>query len=73
MYVILVMKQVGDVLMIDDKKWLEFISEADIYTGPLTTGELFCKLFEINDTDIAQVDNDSAWQLIVYKYRTNRD
>ena len=72
MYVILVMKQVGDVLMIDDKKWLEFISEADTYTGPLTTGELFCKLFEIHDTQLAQVDNDSAWQLIVYKYR-NKD
>lgn len=73
MYVTLVTRHVGDIPMIDDKRWLEFISEADIYTGPLTIGQLFCKLFEVNDTDIAQVDNDSAWQLIVYKYRTNRD
>ncbi len=68
----LLMSYAGDVPMIDDKKWLEFISEADTYTGPLTTGELFCKLFEIYDTQLAQVDNDSAWQLIVYKYR-NKD
>ena len=68
----LLISYAGDVPMIDDKKWSEFISEADTYTGPLTTGELFCKLFEIHDTQLAQVDNDSAWQLIVYKYR-NKD
>jgi hypothetical protein len=56
--------------MINDDKWLDFISEADVYTGPLTIGQLFCKLYEVDDKELAQVDNDSAWQLIVYKYRT---
>jgi hypothetical protein len=69
----LLLSYVGDIPMIDDKRWLEFISEADTYNGPLTVGELFCKLFEVNDTQLSQADNDSAWQLIVYKYRTNRD
>jgi hypothetical protein len=55
--------------MIDDDQWLEFISEADIYSGPLTIGELFCALFEIKDLEIAAADEDSAWQLIVNKYR----
>lgn len=58
--------------MIDDKRWLEFISEADVYDGPLTIGELFCQLFEIEDIQLMNADNDSAWQLIVYKYR-NKD
>jgi len=58
--------------MIDDKRWLEFISEADVYDGPLTIGELFCQLFEVEDVLLMNADNDSAWQLIVYKYR-NKD
>jgi len=55
--------------MIDDNQWLEFIGEADIYNGPLTIGELFCKLFEVNDPEVANADEDSVWQLIVNKYR----
>lgn len=58
--------------MIDDKRWLEFISEADVYNGPLTIGELFCQLFEVEDVQLTNADNDSAWQLIVHKYR-NKD
>ena len=55
--------------MIDDKQWLEFVGEADIYSGPLTIGQLFCKLFEVNDPEVANADEDSVWQLIVNKYR----
>jgi len=55
--------------MIDDKQWLEFISEADVYNGPMSIGELFCNLFEVNDPEIVNADNDAVWQLIVYKYR----
>lgn len=55
--------------MINDDQWLEFIGEADIYKGPLTIGQLFCKLFEVNDFEIANADDDSVWQLIVNKYR----
>lgn len=55
--------------MIDDEKWLEFIAEADIYSGPLTIGQLFCKLFEVSDDEISNADEDSVWQLIVNKYR----
>lgn len=55
--------------MIDDNQWLQFIAEADIYNGPLTIGELFCKLFEIKDPEVANADNDTVWQLIVNKYR----
>lgn len=56
--------------MIDDKQWLEFISEADTYSGPLTIGQLFCELFEVTDREIATADNDTVWQLIVNKYRS---
>lgn len=56
--------------MIDDNQWLQFIAEADIYNGPLTIGELFCKLFEIKDPEVANADNDTVWQLIVNKYRS---
>lgn len=55
--------------MLNDKKWLEFIEEADTYQGPLTIGQLFCKLFEVKDTEIQLADNDTVWQLIVNKYR----
>jgi hypothetical protein len=55
--------------MINDKQWLEFIGEADIYSGPLTIGELFCELFEVTDPEVAAADEDSVWQLIVNKYR----
>lgn len=55
--------------MIDDSQWLEFVGEADIYSGPLTIGQLFCKLFELNDPEVAVADNDTVWQLIVNKYR----
>ena len=55
--------------MIDDDQWIEFVSEADIYSGPLTIGQLFCKLFEVNDLEVAAADNDTVWQLIVNKYR----
>lgn len=55
--------------MLDDNKWLEFIGEADIYDGPLTIGQLFCKLFEVKDPEVANADNDTVWQLIVNKYR----
>jgi hypothetical protein len=55
--------------MINDNQWLEFIGEADTYSGPLTIGQLFCKLFEVKDPEIALADNDTVWQLIVNKYR----
>jgi hypothetical protein len=55
--------------MINDTQWLAFIAEADIYTGPLRIGQLFCKLFEIKDTEVSNADNDTVWQLIVNKYR----
>ena len=55
--------------MIDDNQWLEFIGEADTYSGPLTIGQLFCKLFEVKDPEIAFADNDTVWQIIVNKYR----
>jgi hypothetical protein len=55
--------------MINDDQWLYFVNEADIYSGPLTVGQLFCKLFEINDLEVAAADNDTVWQLIVNKYR----
>ena len=58
--------------MIDDDQWLEFIGEADTYNGPLTIGELFCKLFEVTDVEVSVADNDTVWQLIVNKYRTKR-
>jgi hypothetical protein len=56
--------------MINDREWLEFIGEADIYAGPLTIGQLFCKLFEVDDPVIASADNDTVWQIIVNKYRS---
>lgn len=55
--------------MIDDNQWLQFVREADTYKGPLTIGELFCELFEINDFEVVAADEDSVWQLIVNKYR----
>lgn len=53
----------------EDTDWLYFISEADTYNGPLSIGELFCEMFEVNDADVANADNDAVWQVIVYKYR----
>lgn len=58
--------------MINDKQWLEFISEADTYNGPLTIGQLFCELFEIEDNEISIAENDRVWQLIVNKYRFSK-
>lgn len=55
--------------MLDDNQWMDFIREADTYSGPLTIGELFCKLFEISDPELLAADNDTVWQLIVNKYR----
>ena len=55
--------------MLNDQQWLEFIGEADTYSGPLTVGELFCQLFEVSDPEIANADDDTVWQLIVNKYR----
>ena len=55
--------------MLNDNQWMDFIREADTYSGPLTIGELFCKLFEISDPELSAADNDTVWQLIVNKYR----
>ena len=54
--------------MIDNQQWQEFVSKADTYNGPLTVGQLFCKLFRIKDPVIANADNDSVWQMIVNNY-----
>lgn len=55
--------------MLSDKQWLNFIAEADTYSGPLTIGEFFCKMFEVDDCEIMLAENDRVWQLIVNKYR----
>lgn len=54
---------------IKQNDWLDFISEADIYQGPLNIGELFCEMFDVDDKEIKISDNDTVWQLIVNKYR----
>jgi len=56
-------------MKISDEQWLNFIAEADTYSGPLTIGELFCELFEVRDIELIQADTDSVWQIIVNKYR----
>ncbi len=56
--------------MIDNQQWLEFVGIADTYSGPLTIGQLFCKLFRVQDPVIASADNDSVWQMIVNNYRS---
>lgn len=56
--------------MLNDKKWLEFILEVDTYRGPMTIGQLFCKLFEVRDAEVLTADNDTVWQIIANKYRS---
>ena len=56
------------VIMLDRKQWMRFINKADTYHGPLTIGELFCSLFDIEDREISRADEDTVWQLIVNKY-----
>jgi len=56
-------------MKISDEQWLSFIAEADTYRGPLTIGELFCELFEVEDAELIIADPDSVWQIIVNKYR----
>lgn len=55
--------------MLNDKKWLDFILEVDTYQGPLTIGQLFCKLFRVKDPEVLTADNDTVWQIIANKYR----
>jgi hypothetical protein len=55
--------------MLNDKKWLDFILEVDTYRGPLTVGQLFCKLFKIKDPEVSTADDDTVWQIIANKYR----
>lgn len=58
--------------MLNDTQWLNFIAEADIYNGPLTIGEFFCNMFEVDDREILLAENDRVWQLIVNKYRNTQ-